>query len=306
VTPEARLLRYFLAVADELNFTRAAERLSIAQPALSAQVRQLESQLGVQLLERTTRRVRLTDAGRAVHERGRAALAALEEVWEAARRAGRGEAGRLRIAYSPSAGYDTAPRLVAAIGERYPDVEVLAEVLPTPEVVRAVMERRADVGIARTPVATHGVRLRTLRIERQGVLVPPGHPLARDAEVAVASLAEHPILMYPRAANPAHYDQSLDLFRRAGLEPRFLESPISFDPTHRLIREGHAIGLVGASTVAGLADGLRWVPLAEPAPRLQVRLVLRDREPSAVADRFERLAVAFAAKAGWLEAPVAV
>jgi LysR family transcriptional regulator, benzoate and cis,cis-muconate-responsive activator of ben and cat genes len=240
-----------------------------------------------------------------VHERGRAALAALEEVWDAARRAGRGEAGRLRIAYSPSTGYETVPRLVEAIGERYPDVEVLAELLPTPEVVRAVLERRADVGAARTPAAADGVRLRTIRLERQGVLVPAGHPLARGAEVALVSVGEHPILMYPRAANPGHYDQSLDLFRRAGLEPEFVESPIAWDPTQRLIREGHAIGLVGAS-VAGLADGLRWVPLAEPAPRLQVRLVLRDREPSAVADRFERLAVAFAAKAGWLEAPVAV
>src|SRR4051794_5324625 len=113
--PEARLLRYFLAVAKELNFTRAAETLGIAQPALSAQIRQLETQLGVQLLERTTRSVRLTEAGEIVRERGPAALAALAGVWDAARRAGRGEAGRLRLAYSPSSGYETAPRLVEAL-----------------------------------------------------------------------------------------------------------------------------------------------------------------------------------------------
>ncbi|MCW3063023.1 MAG: HTH-type transcriptional regulator AlsR, partial [Solirubrobacterales bacterium] len=129
--PEARLLRYFLAVAAELNFTRAAETLGIAQPALSAQIRQLEAQLGVQLLERTTRSVALTDAGRVVQERGPAALGALAEVWDAARRAGRGEAGRLRVAYSPSAGYETAPTLVSAVRGRYPGIEVTAEVLPT-------------------------------------------------------------------------------------------------------------------------------------------------------------------------------
>jgi DNA-binding transcriptional LysR family regulator len=303
VSPEARLLRYFLAVADELNFTRAAERLSIAQPALSAQIRQLEAQLGVQLLERTTRSVRLTDAGRAVHERGPSALSALEEVWDAARRAGRGEAGRLRIAYSPSAGYDTAPRLVEALAERYPGVEVAAEVMPTPEIVRAVLDGRADVGIARTPLPADGVRLRLVRLERQGVLVPAGHALARDPEVELGTVAEHPILVHPRGANPAHHDLLLDLFRGAGLEPRLVERPVAFDPTQRLIREGRAIGLVGASSIAGIADGLRWVPLAEPAPRLEVQLVLRDGQPSPVANRFERVAVAFAAAAGWLEAP---
>jgi LysR family transcriptional regulator, benzoate and cis,cis-muconate-responsive activator of ben and cat genes len=300
--PEARLLRYFLAVADEMNFTRAAERLSIAQPALSAQIRQLEAQLGVQLLERTTRSVRLTDAGRAMHERGPAALSALEEVWEAARRAGRGEAGRLRIAYSPSAGYETVPRLVEALGARYPGVEVAAEVTPTAEIVRAVLDRRADIGVARTPVPADGVRLRLVRLERQGVLVPAGHGLARGPEVELSAVAEHPILVHPRAANPAHYDLLLELFRSAGLEPRLLERPVAFDPTQRVIREGHAIGLVGASSLAGIADGLRWVPLADPAPRLEVQLVLRDVEPSPAADRFERVAVAFAATAGWLGA----
>jgi DNA-binding transcriptional LysR family regulator len=303
VSPEARLLRYFLAVAEELNFTRAAERLGIAQPALSAQIRQLEAQLGVRLLERTTRSVRLTDAGRAVHDRGPAALGALEEVWEAARRAGRGESGRLRIAYSPSAGYDTAPRLVEALRERYPGVEVSAEVLPTPEIVRAVVDGRAEVGVARTPAPADGVRLRTVRVERQGVLVRTDHPLARSPEAELSAVAEHPIVVHPRAANPAHHDLLLDLFRRAGLEPRLVERPVAFDPTQRLIREGRAIGLVGASSAAGIADGLRWVPLLDPAPHLEVQLVLRDGEPSPVADRFERVAIAYAAAAGWLAAP---
>jgi DNA-binding transcriptional LysR family regulator len=302
VSPEARLLRYFLAVADELNFTRAAERLNIAQPALSAQIRQLEAQLGVRLLERTTRSVGLTEAGRVLYERGPAALAALEDAWEAARRAGRGEAGRLRIAYSPSAGYETAPRLVEAMSERYPGVEITAEVLPTPEVVRAVLDGRVGVGVARTPTPIEGVRLRMVRLERQGVLVPAGHPLAAHAEVELSGVAEHPILAHPRAANPAHHDLLIDLFRQEGLEPQFIERPVAFDPTQRLIREGRAIGLVGASSVAAIADGLRWVPLAEPAPRLEVQLVLRDGESSPVADRFERVAVAVAAAAGWLDA----
>jgi LysR family transcriptional regulator, benzoate and cis,cis-muconate-responsive activator of ben and cat genes len=293
--PETRLLRYFLAVASELNFTRAAEKLQIAQPALSAQVRQLEAQLGVQLLERTTRTVRLTDAGQIVQERGPAALAALAEVWEGARRAGRGELGRLRIAYSPSAGYETAPALVTAARERYPGVELTAEVMATPEIVRAVRDAQIDVGIARTPSAGADVRLRTVRIEPLGALVADQHPLA-----AFPAVAEHPILMHSRSDNPTQYDLITALFSRAGLTPRFVARPVAFDPTQRMIREHRAIGLVGISLTDGLATGLRWVPLAEPGAEITIDLVLREHDLSPAADRFERLAVATAAAKGWL------
>src|SRR4051794_18163068 len=299
--PEARLLRYFLAVADELNFTRAAEKLGIAQPALSAQIRQLEAHLGTQLLERTTRSVRLTEAGRVVHGQGPAALAALADVWDAARRAGRGEAGRLRVAYSPSAGYETAPALVRAVRDRHPGIEVTAEVLSTPEVVRAVRDGRVDVGVARTPAAAEGVRLRTVRRERLGVLVPAGHPLAERDDVSVAAVAEHPILMHPRAANPAQFDFVHALFAGAGLDPRYVERPVAFDPTQSMIREGRAIGLVGSSAALGLAEDMRWVALTDSATRVVIELVLREGDLSPAADRFERVAVATAAGAGWLE-----
>jgi LysR family transcriptional regulator, benzoate and cis,cis-muconate-responsive activator of ben and cat genes len=303
--PEARLLRYFLAVAAELNFTRAAETLGIAQPALSAQIRQLEAQLGVRLLERTTRSVQLTDAGRVVQDRGPAVLAALAETWDAARRAGRGETGRLRVAYSPSAGYETAPTLVGAVRDRYPGIELTAEVLPTPDIVRAVRDGGIDVGVARMPQAGEGVRLRTVRLEPLGALVPADHPLAGRRGVDLAAVAEHPILMHPRSANPAQFDFVRALFDRSGLEPRFAERPVAFDPTQSMIRDGRAIGLVGTSSTDGLAEGLRWIPLADPDARLVIELVLREGEISPAADRFERVAVATAAAAGWLDAPAA-
>ena len=299
--PETRLLRYFLAVAKELNFTRAAETLGIAQPALSAQIRQLEAQLDVQLLERTTRSVRLTDAGRIVQQEGPTALAALAAVWEAARRAGRGEVGRLRLAYSPSSGYETAPRLVEALHDRHPDIEITAEVLPSAEIVHAVLESRVDVGIARTPTATPGTRLRPVRNEPQGVLVPSDHPLAGHAEVELAAVAEYPILVHARSANPTHFDLVADRFRRAGLTPRLIERRMAFDPTMRAVREGAGVALVGVSSTRELAPGLDWIPLAAPSQRLVVQLILREGAPSPVADRFERVAVATAAAEGWLD-----
>src|SRR6185437_2286791 len=117
-----------------------------------------------------------------VQERGPAALAGLAEVWEVARRAGRGEAGRLRLAYSLSCGYETAPLLVEALRERHPDIAVAAGVLATSEIVGAVGAGNIDAGIARAPIEAAGVRLRLIRRERQGALVPASHPLAAHDE----------------------------------------------------------------------------------------------------------------------------
>jgi LysR family transcriptional regulator, benzoate and cis,cis-muconate-responsive activator of ben and cat genes len=171
--------------------------------------------------------------------------------------------------------------------------------------VRAVRDGRVDVGVARTPQATEGVRLRTVRLEPLGALVPADHPLARRREVDLAAIAEHPILMHPRSANPAQFDFVHELFGRSGLEPRFVERPVAFDPTQSMIRDGRAIGLVGASSADGLAAGLRWVPLADSEVRLVIELVVREGEVSPATDRFERVAVATAAAAGWLDAPAA-
>jgi DNA-binding transcriptional LysR family regulator len=247
--------------------------------------------------------VRITDAGRVVQEQGPGALAALGDVWEAARRAGRGQTGRLRVAYSPSDGYETAPTLIGAMRDRYPGVEITTEVLPTPDIVRAVRDGRADVGVARTPQAGEDIRLRTVRLESLGALVPADHPLAARREVELAAVAEHPILMHPRSANPGQFDLVRELFARAGLEPRFVEPPVAFDPTQRMIRDGRAIGLVGASSASAPAAGLRWVRLADSQVKFAIDLVLRDGETSPTTDRFERVAVATAAAAGWLGAP---
>jgi hypothetical protein len=105
--------------------------------------------------------------------------------------------------------------------------------------------------------------------------------------------------MHPRAANPAHFDFVSALFRDAGLQPQLAERPVAFDPTHQIIREGRAAGLVGESSAEGLPAGLRWIPLALPV-HVEVALLVREAEPPPAADRFERLAVAHAAAAGWL------
>jgi LysR family transcriptional regulator, benzoate and cis,cis-muconate-responsive activator of ben and cat genes len=173
--------------------------------------------------------------------------------------------------------------------------------MPSAQIVRAVLDGVVDVGIARTPITIAGIRLRTIRRERQGVLVADGHPLAAHTEVQLAAAAEYPILMHDRAANPRHFDVIVELFRAAGLTPQIVHGPLAFDPTMRAVRDGTGVTVSGASITSNLASGLSWIPLDDPAAYMPFALVLRERDASPAADRFERIAVETAAAEGWID-----
>lgn len=294
-----RLLRYFLAVAEERNFTRAAAKLHIAQPSLSAQIRRLEAQIGAPLLRRSTRAVSLTEAGRELSTRGPAALAAMQQAWDAARHAARGLVGTLRLAYPLSAGYDTVPGLLQALHEEYPRIAVATDVLPTSQVLSAVRDGHADAGIARAPSPAEGVRLQPLRHDREGILVSADHPLAEHGAVELATVADYPLVLHPRAANPSHYDLIVELFAARGLKPSCQERDIAFDLSRRFIADGATVTLVGQSAAVALAKDLRWIPLTEPVT-ITVALVLPAAERTPTVTRFEQLALAYAAAHDWL------
>src|SRR5690242_4797505 len=204
--PDLRRLGYFVAVAEERNFTRAAERLHVAQPALSRQVRLLEDELGVVLLRRTTHAVELTEAGELLLERGSRLLGDADALWRGVRRVATGEAGTIRLGYGASSGYETAPRLLAALAERLPELVVETQALATPAILAGVADGSLDAGIVRC--APSGS---VLRREPQGVLLHPGHPLSARDSVGIDDLRGELILIHPRAENPGHYDALLAL-----------------------------------------------------------------------------------------------
>jgi DNA-binding transcriptional LysR family regulator len=293
-----RRLRYFVTVADERNFTRAAERLHVAQPALSRQLRLLEEDLGVELMRRTTHTFELTDAGEYLLEHGRDLLAQADALDQALRRFGAGDAGRVVVSYGTSASYDTAPRLLAAIAEQVPDVEVSTRVLSAGEITAAIGSGAVDVGLVRCPPEVAGVESWLLRLEPQGVLVLDSHPLAAQPEASLDALRDVTVLLHHREANPGHYDAVLTLFERAGVEPRLELRDVSVDLQYTPVLRGRAVAIVGESTRVSLPPRLRWVPLREPAS-LEVRLVARALNRAPAVNRFLAVAERVADDLGW-------
>ena len=296
---DLRRLQYFLTVAQERNFTRAARRLHIAQPALSRHVRQLEQELGVELLHRTTHEFELTEAGSYLVERGPGLLGASEELWRSVRSFGRGERGALLVAYGPSVSYETAPMLLSGLAEQHPEIALATEVKATAEIVAAVSEGSIDLGLVRCPPRNTELETSTVRVEALGVLVPCGHRLGDAPSVDLADLAEEPLLMHEREANPGHYDAVLELCRNRGLDPRIQVRALTFDPAQTPLVRGEAFAITGESAQIGLPAGLVWLPIRPPAHQEIGLVARRYGRPAAVATLLEA-AAGVASGLGWL------
>lgn len=296
---DLRRLQYFVAVARERNFTRAAELLHIAQPALSRQVRLLEQELGVELLHRTTHEFELTAAGAFLLERGPIVLGSFDELWRAVRAYGAGERGQVLIAYGASASYETAPRLLRALAERHPGVEIATAVTSVGEMVSGLRVGSLDLGIVRCPPQVENLEARPIRLEPQSVLLRRDHPLASGATVALIDLAQETLLLHPREANPGHYDTIVELCRSAGFEPRVMLRSVSFDLAYTSIADSDAIAIIGESSRVGLPPGLCLLPLAPPAS-VEVSLLVRRYNRSPVVDLILDNARDISTQFGWI------
>jgi DNA-binding transcriptional LysR family regulator len=303
---ELRRLRYFLAVAEERNFTRAAERLHIAQPALSRQVRELERELGVELLSRTTHKVEPTEAGLMLLERGPALLDAADSLWRGVRGFADGSLGSISLGYGMSAGYETAPQLLLAMSEEAPGIEVSARVMSFADIVAGVAAGTLDVGLVRCAPPQQELVLTLLRLERQGLIVSRDHPLAKGGAstgVDPAELDGVKLLLHARDHNPGHYDQIMDICARAGAKPEVLVRGLDFDASYTPVASGAAVTIVGETGRVGLPAGLLWLPLV-PATTVEIHLITRGPNRSPAIERLLKVAADTARQQGWLQPPV--
>src|ERR671911_1240924 len=282
---ELRHLRYFIAVAEELNFSRAAERMHMAQPPLSAAIRQLERDLGVALFVRTTREVRLTDAGRAFLQGARRTLADAERATEDAKRAAAGELGHLRIAYSWSTRFETLPALGRAFRAGHPDVELLAQEMWNARMPPAFRSGSIDIALSLCPEIAAELELAPIRKERLVVLLPEAHPLTREDAIPLSALADEQFVVFPREIAPRLHDALMAIYRRAGFEPRVRNESFHTGWDLGVLAEIPAAAVAPQTVARGLPDGIVAVALSEPTDSLETCLVSRadDASPAVAA-----------------------
>jgi DNA-binding transcriptional LysR family regulator len=283
---ELRQLRYFVAVAEELHFRRAAERLHMSQPPLSQAIRQLETSIGAELFSRNRRRVELTPAGAAFLEEARAILAATDSAAETARRTARGEVGRLSIGFVGSAMYGRLPEVLRDFRAAYPDVDLRLRELTTPRQVEALTQRRIDLGVLRLGHADEALELQTLSRERVVVALPTGHPLARRRTLALSALAHEPFVLLSRRAAPGLRDAIALAIAAAGGSGHVVQEVSEMQTVIGLVAAGLGVSFVPDSVAAAGRHDVTFRELEGEAPTVELELAWRRGERSALLQAF--------------------
>lgn len=259
---EFRHLRYFVAVAEELHFGRAAQRLHMAQPPLSQRIRDLERELGVPLFERGRRGVRLTEAGALLLAHARPVLDGVETAREAIRRVRPGAAGILRAGVPPDTSPITVQTLVGTFTGAVPDVLLELHELTTDEQIARLREGELDVSLIRHPADTVGLRTGPLVSRPLGVVLPASHPTATAPVVRLADLNGSPLVIFPRVMAPRLYDHVLTICRDNGFLPGAIRHARNPHFTHGLVLAGLGVHL-NAQPRQELPAGLVWRPIDE-------------------------------------------
>ena len=289
---ELRQLRYFIAVAEELHFRRAAERLHISQPPLSQQIRALEQELGFVLLTRTRRRVELTPAGAAFLRDARTLLAELEGAVATARRIDAGETGRLRINFVGSALFSIVPGTVERFRRSRPGVALELHERATVDQLRAVRAGLADVGLVRPPIDDDaGLRVQTVLRERTTAALPAGHPLAALTRVPLRRLAAEPLVLFPRDQAPGFHDLLIDALAGAGARvggvggPRIIQYAPEMLTIIGLVAAGTGVSLVPESVKRLALEGVTYRPVSG-APRSELVAITRAADDAPLVRAF--------------------
>ncbi|GAA0993841.1 LysR substrate-binding domain-containing protein [Subtercola frigoramans] len=288
---ELRHLKAFLAVAEELHFGRAAERLHMAQPPLSQLIRKLETHLGTPLFERSTRAVRLTSAGVALVGPAKAAVDAANDAERAARAGGRGEYGRVTIGFVGATSRELMPLLMRGVRAAYPDIElVFAGQVYTSTAFTQVAERKLDIGFVLIPTTFPGLRYRALEEETLYAVLPTDHPLAERESIEVGELSQDVFVSFPSDTGSFVRTVMLEVCHDAGFSPRIvLAAPDSY-MIHAFVAAGAGVTITISSCLHIQQPGVVYVPLRGIQQRYQSALAWHEENSSAAVHAVLRVA----------------
>lgn len=269
---DLRQLRYFVAVAEELHFGRAAQRLRIAQPPLSQQIQRLERQVGFPLFERNRRKVTLTRAGQSLLAEARRAIAQADRVRETAERIRSGDAGHVRIAFVGSALYGILPAMLRRLREQAPDIELSVQEMESNDQLAALEDDLIDLGFVRPPLPHGALTARHLGTERLVAALPADHRLAGDPSIRLDALAGEPFVLFAQEHGTGFWNTVVHACTAAGFAPRIAYQAEHIHTMVGLVAAGFGVSLVPASVRQLSLSGVRYVAIEEPAIELGLAL----------------------------------
>ena len=272
---ELRQLQYFTVLAEELHFSRAAQRLHISQPPLSVAIKQLEEQLGAQLFERSSKEVRLTPAGTHLLEQARDILERARRAALDTRAVAHGMAGCLRLGFVGSSMYRGLPEALAQLQLQHPQVRVDLHELNSAEQVGALLQGKLDLGLMHTMAAPTGLRTQTLLREPFMACLPTGHALAQRARIAVADLASERLILFAATVSPEYFRSIRTLCQRAGFDPELRHEVRHWLSVLSLVSAGQGVSIVPACLQRVGMPGLVFRPLRQNTAHSELQAMWR-------------------------------
>ncbi|MGM3306907.1 LysR family transcriptional regulator [Anabaena sp. WFMT] len=271
---ELRHLRYFIAVAEELHFSKAAEKLHIAQPPLSQQIQQLEAELGVKLFDRKTKRqVQLTEAGKVFLQEAYQLLEQLETAVALTQRTGRGETGKLRIGFTSLVIYDLLPLILRKFREQFLEVEIELLELTTSQQEEALRDSLIQVGFAHPPLEDDTLSYECIHKETLVVALSSTHSLTQKDYISVRSLLNESLIMFPRYLAPGLYDRIMSLFHQANFSPNITQEAIQMQTIIGLVSAEMGVAITPSSLQNLQRSGVVYRPILEEVPLIETAII---------------------------------
>jgi DNA-binding transcriptional LysR family regulator len=287
---ELKHLTSFVAVADHLSFVRAANQLYISQPALTGQIQKLEEELGVQLLARNKRTVRLTEVGKIFLVEAKATLERARQAADRAQKAARGEVGRLRISFVSSAALEIVPGIVIEFRKKYPAVTLDLMNLQTAGQVHELLENTVDIGFLRLPLANDLLNITIIHREEFVVILDKGHRFARKKQLRIAELRDERFIAYGRRWAPGFFDSIIQICTREGFSPNIVQETREMYTAIALVAAGVGIAIVPHSVAVAQSRNIVMKPLSKSIGCSEIALATRAGDNSSLVRAFVSVA----------------